>query len=113
MIIKFQKEDQYGNSIFVATLADADVYTTLNGFHMTLKKMELSTFLPIYSTPEFATIRFKPNRKFKFVEHNTYVLTLEVRKKNHKEKDYVSCYILDSKLSKVATPVDYGDVLEL
>ena len=113
MIIRFQKEDQYGNAIFIASLEEKDGYETITGFYESLKKMELTTFLPIYSTPTFATIRFKPNRKFKFVEHNTYALTFEVRKKNHKDKDYISCYILNSKLDSVAEPRDYGEVIVL
>tara|TARA_R110002126_G_scaffold66649_2_gene169318 strand:+ start:4554 stop:4907 length:354 start_codon:yes stop_codon:yes gene_type:complete len=113
MIIRFQKADQYNNNIFIAMVDDVDGYETLTGFTNSLAKLGLTTFLPIYRTEKFATIRFKPNGKFKFVSGNTYALTFEVRKKFHKEKDYVSCYILNSKLDTIAPPMDYGELISL
>ncbi len=114
MIIRFQKADQYSNNIFIVGKEEKEEnYNTLTGYSDKLKTMGLTTFLPIYSSDKFATIRFKNNKKFRFVEGNTYALTFEIRKKLHNEKEFVSCYVLNSKLDSVAPPVDYGDVLEL
>jgi hypothetical protein len=113
MIIRFQKADTYGNSIFIAGVEDVTSFETLTRFSDSLKKQELVTFLPIYATEKFATIRFKPNNKFKFVENSTYEIEFQIRKKLHKEKFYISCYVLKSKLVTAADPKDYGDIIEL
>ena len=116
MQIRFQKVDQYKNSIFIAEANktnEEDAFARLSKFYEALKNQNITTFLPLYSTPEYATIRFKPNTKFKFVEGNTYQLEFNIRKKAYEGKDYVSCFINKSKLISKAALVDYGELMTL
>ena len=116
MQLRFQKVDQYKNSIFIAganKINEEDAFHRLTKFHEALKNQNISTFLPLYSTPEYATIRFKPNTKFKFVEGNTYQLEFNIRKKAYEGKDFVSCFVNKSKLISKAALVDYGELMTL
>jgi hypothetical protein len=108
MQLRFQKVDQYKNSIFIAganKINEEDAFHRLTKFHEALKNQNISTF--------HATIRFKPNTKFKFVEGNTYELEFNIRKKAYEGKDYVSCFINKSKLISKAALVDYGELMTL
>ena len=116
MQIRFQKVDQYKNSISIVGTnkpEEKDAFDRLSKFYEALKNQNISTFLPLYSTPEYATIRFKPNTKFKFVEGTTYELEFNIRKKVYEGKDYVSCFVNKSKLISKAALVDYGEVMTL
>ena len=116
MQLRFQKVDQYKNSIFIVGTnkpEEKDAFDRLTKFHEALKNQNISTFLPLYSTPEYATIRFKPNTKFKFVEGNTYELEFNIRKKTYEGKEYVSCFVNKSKLISKAALVDYGELMTL
>jgi hypothetical protein len=115
MQLRFQKVDPYKNSIFIVGTnkpEEKDGFDRLTKFHENLKN-KITTFLPIYATPEYATIRFKPNTKFNFVEGNTYELEFNIRKREYEGKDYVSCFVNKSKLTKKAALVDYGELLTL
>ena len=115
MQLRFQKIDPYENSIFIVGTnkpEEKDAFDRLSKFYEALKNQNITTFLPLYATPEYATIRFKPNAKFKFVEGNTYELEYVLRKKAYEGKDYVSCFVNKSKLVKKAEPVDYGELLK-
>ena len=116
MQLRFQKVDQYKNSIFIVGTnkpEEKDAFHRLTKFHEALKNQNITTFLPLYSTPEYATIRFKPNTKFKFVESNTYELEFNIRKKTYEGKEYVSCFVNKSKLISKAALVDYGELMTL
>ena len=116
MQLRFQKIDPYKNSIFIVGTnkpEEKDAFDRRSKFHEALKNQNITTFLPLYSTPEYATIRFKPNTKFKFVEGTTYELEFNIRKKVYEGKDYVSCFVNKSKLISKAIPVDYGELMTL
>jgi hypothetical protein len=113
LTIRFQKLDQYNNAVFIAGSEDVDAYTLLSKFNTTLSNMDLSTFLPIYKSDTYATIRFKANNKFKFSENSTYAIGFEIRKKITKDKTYISCYLIRSKLLIKAEPKDIGELIEL
>jgi hypothetical protein len=118
MQVRFQKIDQYKNSIFIVGFGtnkpeEKESFDRLSKFYEALKNQNITTFLSIYATTDYATIRFKPNTKFNFVEDNTYELEFNIRKKEYEGKDYVSCFVNKSKLVKKALPVDYGELLKL
>ena len=115
MSIRFQKVDQYKNSIFIAgtkKLSEKDAFDRLSLIYAKLEGT-VSTFLPIYATADYATIRFKPNTKFKFEEGGLYEVEFAVRKKEYENKDYISVFINNSKLVKKADVVDQGELLVL
>ena len=115
MQIRFQKVDQYKNSIFIAgtkKLSEKDAFDRLSLIYDKLKGT-VPTFLPIYATADYTTIRFKPNTKFKFDEGCLYEVEFAVRKKEYKDQDYISCFVNKSKLVKKADVVDQGELLTL
>jgi hypothetical protein len=70
MQLRFQKIDQYKNSIFIVGTnkpEEKDGFDRLTKFYNNLKNQNISTFPPLYATPDYATIRFKPNTKYNFV----------------------------------------------
>ena len=114
MQLRFQKVDPYNHSIFIASKNRDDeevAYTKLSKFHETLTNSDITTFLPIYSTSKYATIRFKRNCKFTFEEGGIYSLEFTIRKSDYENKKYVSCFVNNSTL--VARAVDYGEVMSL
>ena len=115
MQLKFQKIDNYDNSIFVVSNnpEDKNAFDRLTVFTNILKSQNISTFLPIYATKDYASIRFKKDSKFKFSEGSTYELEYVIRKKQHEGKEYVSCYINKSKLVKKGDVINYGEILKL
>ena len=114
MQLKFQKIDNYDNSIFVVsnTPENKNVFDRLTVFADILKSQNLSTFLPIYATKDYASIRFKKDNKFKFSQGSVYELEYVVRKKEHEGKEYVSCFINKSKLVRKGENV-YGSIIKL
>ena len=114
MQLRFQKVDPYNNSIFIVSKNREDeeaVYTKLSKFHENLTNSDVTTFLPIYSTSKYATIRFKKNTKFTFEEGCIYSVEFTIRKSEYENKKYVSCFVNNSTL--VAKAVDYGEVMSL
>ena len=106
MQLRFQKVDQYKNSIFIVSSnkeEEKDSFNRLTKFHEALKNQNITTFLPIYATADFSTIRFKPNTKFNFAEGNMYELEFNIRKKTYEGKEFVSCFVNKSKLVKKAS----------
>tara|TARA_R110000868_G_scaffold156422_2_gene383257 strand:+ start:396 stop:749 length:354 start_codon:yes stop_codon:yes gene_type:complete len=111
--IKFQKVDQYKNLIFIAKSEmpeEQETFKRLTNFHNTHKD-EITTFLPIYATPIYATLRCKPNPKFQHEEGAIYTLDLSIRKKKHEEKNYIHIYINKSTLVKKSN-LDLGELIE-
>ena len=116
MQLRFQKVDQYKNSIFIVSSnkpEEIDAFDRLTKFHEALKNKNITTFLPIYATQDYSTIRFKPNNKFTFAEGSTYEIEFNIRKKEYEGKEYISCFVNKSKLVKKAQPIDYGELLTL
>ena len=114
MQLRFQKADQYKNSIFICSTKnpeEKEAYGCLEKIHNALQAQGISTFLPVYSTSEYSTIRFKPNNKFNFAEGATYELKFNIRKKDYEGKNYVSCYVESSKLIKKAAPLNLGELM--
>jgi hypothetical protein len=115
MQLKFQKTDQFSNSIFIVSNKpeDKNAFDRLTVFANILTSQNLSTFLPIYATKDYASIRFKKDDKFKFNQGSVYELEYVIRKKEHEGKEYVSCFINKSKLVKKGQTVDHGEILKL
>ena len=116
MQLRFQKIDDYKNSIFIVGTnkpEEKDGFDRLSKFYEALKDQNTTTFLPLYATPDYATIRFKPNAKFKFVEGNVYEIEYTIRKRLYEGKEFISCFVNKSKLVKKAEPVNYGELLTL
>jgi len=90
-----------------------NAFDRLTMFTDILKSQNLSTFLAIYATKDYASIRFKKDNKFKFSQGSVYELEYVIRKKEHEGKEYVSCYINKSKLVKKGEPANYGEFMKL
>lgn len=111
MTIRFSKLDMYNNAVFIAGVEDTESYAMLSKFNDSLIKMNTETFLPVYKSEKYATIRFKSNTTFKFSEGSTYIIKFDIRKKINKEKTYIICYLSSSKLAIKAPPKDLGEIL--
>ena len=111
--IRYQKTDQYKNLIFIAKSDvpdELETFKRLTNFHNTYKD-KITTFLPMYATSSYATMRCKPNPNFQFQEGSVYQLDFAVRKKSHDEKEYVNIFINKSKLIRKSN-VDAGELIE-
>ena len=112
--IRFQKTDDYNNSIFIATSDEKANYKLLSSYSQKLINKDFDTFLPIYHNDEykFTTIRFAEDSKFKPKEHCIYDVNFTIRVKNKDGKKFVNCYI--DKLKFISkTPRDFGEILVL
>jgi hypothetical protein len=113
--IQFSKFDQYGNSVFVVQEDDPGKksFEMLTKYHKKLDK-QYSTFLPIYATSEYASIRFKKNPKYsKMIPRNIYQVTFVVKRKTTDEKHYINCFLRKLKLISRAPDLDLGEDLDL
>jgi len=112
--LRFQKLDKYKNSIFIANpKKEAEAFNKLSSYYTKLKDT-IESYIPIYATTEYATIRFKPNNKFTFEENNIYTITFTVNKKaNDEGKEFISCFLSNSKLLEKAVKIDRGEILQL
>ena len=115
MYLRYQKLDQFKNPVFVVgnNNDEKDSYERLKKFHTALEKQNLNTFLPIYSTDSYSTIRFKSNPKFSFADNHTYEVEYVIRKREMNGKNHVSCYMNKSRLVKKGAALDYGEILNL
>jgi hypothetical protein len=120
LTLRFQKEDQYDNMIFVASNESSnegmrDAFAVLENYYKKLTCMiDLSSFLPIYCKDNYASIRFKKNYKHKnFIPNSVYDIDFEVRIVNRNNVKYCNCFITHTKLVKKATVIDRGELLTL
>lgn len=115
--LRFQKMDKYDNPVFCASDKNPDekkTFDTLSSYHASLQSKDLGTFLPIYSSCDFASIRFKKNQKHNnFHERNVYEIVFTIRSVTRDSKTYINCFIDSAKLTKRAIPLDLGTVLDL
>ena len=116
--LRFQKKDDYKNSIFIASNKYKDelpAFEKLKKLEGKLKEMDLGTFLPVYFNDDlnYCTIRFKLlNSPVKLVERNLYTVKFVVKKNKRGDKEYINAFVNTIKIHKKATPVDQGEVLD-
>ena len=112
--LRFQKLDKYKNSIFIANpKKEAESFNKLSSYYTKLKNT-VESYIPIYATTEYATIRFKSNSKFTFEENNIYTITFTINKRaNDEGKEFISCFLSKSKLLEKAVVLDRGEILQL
>ena len=115
MNLRFQKMDKYGNAVFVVKPDEnADAYRRLCTYHDKLERMEIGTFLPIYSTGDYATVRFRSRGlKLMLVEGSTYALKFKIHQNTVGGRRFCSCYIDKVVFVSKAAAEERGDVLDL
>lgn len=108
---KYSKQDLYNNPVFSVLKSDGDSYNILSTINRTIKRMKTDTFMPVYVNDDdgYATVRFKRSRNEEFVQGSTYKLTFDVNKRNHENKIYISCYLVEFSLE---TAVDLGETID-
>ena len=117
LTIRFQKFDKFNNPIFCCNKEnpeEKETFDTLKKWYNKLDDKCFGTFLPVYSTNKFASIRFKSNNKHNhMVERNVYKVVFNMRITERDGKTYVNCYIENLKLEKRGEPADMGKILDL
>ncbi|MHC4236794.1 MAG: hypothetical protein ACYSSM_00785 [Planctomycetota bacterium] len=118
--IRFQKFDQYNNSVFIASKCregEAKAYERLTKYHRKLESKKYETFLPIYSNAAkgFATIRFKKNPKYNRMKaNNTYEVHFDIKELAKLTcKTYVNCFLRRLRLVSEAPQIDEGEDVNL
>lgn len=116
LIIRFQKFDKFNNPIFCASKdnpEEKETFKTLKQWYEKLDDKNYGTFLPVYSTNKFASIRFKSNSKYNHMtERNIYKVSFNMMINEREGKTYVNCYIENLKLERRET-VDRGKIIDL
>ena len=93
MNIRYQRKDQFGNEIFIASAKydeEVSACDTLRKLEVKLKEMDVGTFLPIYFNDDlsYATVRFKfLNSPVKLVERNVYTVKFVIKKTKRGDKE--------------------------
>jgi hypothetical protein len=112
--VRYQKVDQYKNLIFIAKSnlpEELDAFNRITKFHENYKTA-FKSFLPMYATETYASLRFKPNSKINFIDNCTYELEFTVRKNTNADgREFINLYINKSKLIKKSSPTDFGELL--
>ena len=111
--LRFQKNDRYGHPIFICSCKNIDENVGFNKLTNMSKKIDalnLKTFLPIYKTSDYATIRFS-HKKSDFVIGNTYTVDFTVKKNSYNSKMYINCYVDKCELFKEGVPYDEGEIM--
>ena len=113
LCLRFQKRDQYGHPIFIASSKDPeekDQHATLSKFHRQLDSLDTGLFLPIFSSTEheYATLKCKKNNNFcNLIAGNIYKVTFDTKKKKvDGETTAINCHIRKLKFFKKGKPVD-------
>ena len=116
--IRFSKNGDYGNRIFIANAnKEPESFIKLKKIYIELKEKFPDQFLPIFCNDKhkYATIRFKIDDKFE--KNDVYDLDYVIKKMSVKDKRdadkiYINCFLNDSKLITKAPPSDDGEELE-
>ena len=119
LCLRFQKRDQFGNPIFIASSKnpeEKDQHATLSKFYNQLDSLDTGLFLPIYSNTEhdYATLKCKKNTNFcNLIAGNTYKVTFDTKKKKTDGvTTSINCYIRKLKFFKKGEPVDEGESVD-
>ena len=113
--IRFQKNDTYDNSIFIANQTEKENFNDLKDTALKLQAKNLGTFLPIYHSEEhnYTTLRFMKSN-FVYPEPDcVYSISYKIKIKTKENKSYVNCFINKLTFVKKIKRDDEGDELEL
>ena len=115
--LRYQKSDQYGNHIFIASSKYHDEVSAMKKLvevESKLKKLKTVQFLPIYSDENigYATIRFKYCTGVKLVESYKYTISFNISQTTG-EKHYINCNIQSIKLHSTAKKQEVGTILDI
>ena len=111
--IRFNKNGDYGNKIFIANMMkEPKEFQLLEKFYNQLKETFPDSFLPIFCNRKhkYATIRFKTDTKFD--KNDVYSLKFDVKKKIINDKTYVNCMLKKYELISKAEAEDSGEDIE-
>jgi hypothetical protein len=116
LILRYQKKDQFGNSVFLASSNienEKASHATLLKIEQKLKDMNLETFLPVYSNEayQYSSARFKFYKGEPLIERNLYTVEFDIKKSERNNKTYINCFAHSIKLHSIAQPIDYGETL--
>ena len=114
-ILRYQKEDKYGNHIFIASGKnddEQDSYRQLEKLAGKIEDFNYGTFSPIYHNDEICTIRFKFLKSKILSERNLYKVDYVIKKSTHNDQHYVNCFVNTIKLAKKATPREDGETID-
>jgi hypothetical protein len=97
--LRYQKKDRYENPVFIANArTEKESYAKLKEIHTKLVAMDVGTYLPVYSTNKYATMRLN-SRNAKFDEKATYMLTVNIKKVTAKDgRSFINVYLNDHEL---------------
>ena len=113
--IRFQKFDEFNNIIFIAKPEhELESYDKMHKWYDMLTHKFPESFLPIYATTEFSTIRLRGKIQ-KFEANATYNIDFNIKhkKSDDGDKSFVNCYLDGVCLVAKARVIDYGDDVNL
>ena len=115
--LRYQKSDQYGNHIFIASSKypeEIEAFNRLVGIEAKLKGFKTVQFLPVFSSEDlgYATIRFKFYPCIKLVARNKYTIAFNISQTTG-VKHYINCNVQTIKLHSKAIQQDIGTILDI
>lgn len=115
--LRFQKNDEYGNLIFIASAKSTDqselkAFKRLKKIHIGLKKQYPNSYLPVYYTGETdtATLKFRDWSNLKPTPHDVYKIKFNILSTTRDENDYLRVSVNEIKFVKKAAI--QGDVVQ-
>ena len=116
--IRFSKYDKFNNIIFITKPDEKENFEKLTKNYNKLRLKNYNTFLPIYASSGYASIRFKKNDKITNLQNRAcYDLEYTIKKKDFQkfgeDKSYVSCYLTKCRQVTKAEPIEMGEDLDL
>ena len=112
--IRYQKQDPYGNSIFIADQKrEPKAFTKLKRYYEKLLIKHPNVFLPIYSseTYNYSTLRVKSDRSYE--KNATYAIAFTITQNQKDDKVFVNVNLQHTRLVAKAILVDVGTQIEL
>ena len=102
--LRYQKNDKFNYPVFIANAKkETDAYTKLKRMHKKLTSMDLKTYLPVYSTSKYATMRLNKKNHQEFQEQATYKLVFTIKKSvSDDERTFANIYLVSSELKASA-----------
>ena len=115
--VRFSKNDNYSNPVFICSPKNAEEkgsYTKLCLLSQKISESDINTFSPIYHNTEheFATIRFKHYKGIKLEQQGLYNINCVLKRKESNDKVYINAFVNNISLLKKATPRDDGEVMD-
>ena len=96
--IRFQKNDKFGNPVFIASINEKErkTYDSLKNLYIKLTAKFPDSFCPIYNSEEYkySTIRIKKQSvpDITFARNDLYKLKAEIRTHVFEGKRIISCH---------------------